>query len=345
MEMKESEYVAKISEWTQLAERKSGEIDRLKSALNEAKKELAKEQGMNQSLAQAEQQLSQKVQTCNEEIGGLRGQLQAQIQSKSLLETQFSEVSSKCKKVEDQCKNLEADKRLLADKCTLLQRDIEDQKEAVKAINGDNVSLKNALDEKEATRADLARQVESSLKLQEALSAELDSIRMDLTSKSAQCEKVQSHLEAKECIIVELSDQCQGQQKTIGQLEEAVKSSSAEKSEAEEKICQLQSLWEMEKVKQSQKLQDLEAAKELLLNSKVELQRQLDECKADLRRLQTTLTEAQTQKEDLIRSHSQAIQDLNSKHVSNVLQNFFSEILPSWRPPLGEVQLNFFLSF
>lgn len=318
-ERDQREAVAKIGEWTQLAERKSAEIDRLKSALNEAKKELAASEGMNQSLAQAEQQLSQKVQTCNEEIGGLRGQLQAQIQSKSLLETQFSEVSSKCKKVEDECKKLEADKRLLADKCTLLQGDIEDQKEAVKAINGDNVSLKTALAEAEAVRADQAQQLESALKLQEALSAELDSLRMDLTGKSAQCEKVQSHLEAKECIIRELSDQCQGQQKTIGQLSEAVKCSSAEKSEAEEKICQLQSLWEQEKVKQSQKLKDSEAAKELLLNSKVELQRQLDECKADLRSLQTTLTQAQTQKEDLIRSHSKAIQDLSSKHVSNVL--------------------------
>ena len=89
----------------------------------------------------------------------------------------------------------------------------------------------------------------------------------------------------------------------------------AEKSEAEAKICQLQTLWETEKAKEAEKLSDLEKARELLLNSKVELQRRLDECQSDLQRLHHSQKEAEEEKQNLMRSHSKTIADLNARQV------------------------------
>ena len=75
-------------------------------------------------------------------------------------------------------------------------------------------------------------------------------------------------------------------------------------------------MWETEKAKEAEKISDLVKARELLLNSKVELQRSLDECKVDLERLQTSHKDALDKNQDLIRNHSKAIDDLKLHHVS-----------------------------
>ena len=67
------------------------------------------------------------------------------------------------------------------------------------------------------------------------------------------------------------------------------KAVETEKGEAEEKICQLQSLREKERETLEEKITDLERAKELLLDSKVIIQDQLEEMNSKL-----SMQEAQT---------------------------------------------------
>ena len=117
-------------------------------------------------------------------------------------------------------------------------------------------------------------------------------------------------------MIADLTDQCNGHELSLKKLQAVLKSVSQEKSEAEQEICQLQKMWETEKAKEAEKISDLVKARELLLNSKVELQRSLDECKVDLERLQTSHKETLDNNQDLIRQHSKAIDDLKSHHVS-----------------------------
>ena len=55
---------------------KSNEVEKMKVGLNETKKGLEASKAETQSLLSKEQQLLKKVQSCNEEIVELKGQLQ-----------------------------------------------------------------------------------------------------------------------------------------------------------------------------------------------------------------------------------------------------------------------------
>ena len=55
---------------------KSNEVEKMKVGLNETKKGLEASKAETQSLFSKEQQLLKKVQSCNEEIAELKGQVQ-----------------------------------------------------------------------------------------------------------------------------------------------------------------------------------------------------------------------------------------------------------------------------
>ena len=135
----------KQQECNEAFEVKINELDKMRVALNETKKMLEASEVATQSLVSKEQQLSQKVQSCNEDISKLKGQLQAQSQAKSALESQLTEAKSQCKSLEDRCKRLEDDKTSLVGKCTNAEKELKDTKEVLNALKSDNVSTKKAL--------------------------------------------------------------------------------------------------------------------------------------------------------------------------------------------------------
>ena len=63
----------------------------------------------------------------------------------------------------------------------------------------------------------------------------------------------------------------------ITTLKKEVKDEVREKVEAEERICRLQSSYEKEKTDLEEHAKDLQSAKDLLLNSKVQLQNKLED--------------------------------------------------------------------
>ena len=135
----------KQQECNEAFEVKINELDKMRVALNETKKMLEASEVATQSLVSKEQQLSQKVQSCNEDISKLKGQLQAQSQAKSALESQLTEAKSQCKSLEDRCKRLEDDKTSLVGKCTNAEKELKDTKEVLNALKSDNVTTKKAL--------------------------------------------------------------------------------------------------------------------------------------------------------------------------------------------------------
>ena len=127
-----------------------------------------------------------------------------------------------------------------------------------------------------------------------------------------------SSLELSQEEDVKLKSQNSSREAAISKLQSTVKCALAEKSEVETKICQLQSLWETEKAKEAEKLSDLEKARDLLLNSKVDLQGKLDECQADLRRLQQNNKDEKAQNQKLMSTHSKTLSELKARHVRKI---------------------------
>ena len=97
-----------------------------------------------------------------------------------------------------------------------------------------------------------------------------------------------------------------------------IKDSENEKEEAESKICQLQTLLEKEKARLEERLSDLEKAKELLLDSKVDLQHQLDSSKSDAKTLQEQLEKLKVEKEKIADTFSREIETLKKDYCQQL---------------------------
>ena len=144
---------------------------------------------------------------------------------------------------------------------------------------------------------------------------DLEMTRKDLEEKTEVIERQGTNLEAKENTLKDLESQVSSHEGSILELQKAVKSVTYEKSQAEEKICKIQSLWETEKAAEAEKLSDLAKAKELLLNSKVELQRQLEECQSDLQQLRAIQHSAKEELAATLKKHSKEMADLQEAQV------------------------------
>ena len=134
--------LSKLQDSNEALQRKSAEADQLKTVLNEAKQNLEAAQSENSNLVTKEQQLSQSLQVSNLEIGRFK-------EGKNGLEAQLGEVKSQCKIQQEECSRLKSEKASITEKCTKIEKEAEEAKKALKALNlSHNTSLKELEDSK-----------------------------------------------------------------------------------------------------------------------------------------------------------------------------------------------------
>ena len=316
----------KLQESQELVAQKVNDLDQLKATLNETKKSLGESQSKNQLLVSNEQQLSGKLQTFSGKVAELQAEVQSLSEAKKIATEEFKQ----------RCKNYESDKTSLTGKCTSLQKEVEDTKEALKSLKSESVAHKNALNEMNVAKAKLEQDLtavneilgnrSTQIKEQKAhidlldkrkneLESELESTQSQLATQAELCANLETNLAGKENVLKDLETQVNSHESTILELQASLKAATREKSEAEEKTCQLQSLWETEKAKQAEKLSDLAKAKEILLNSKVQIQRELEECQSDLNQLRAIQQKAKDEMAATLKKHSKEMADLQALQV------------------------------
>ena len=104
----------------------------------------------------------------------------------------------------------------------------------------------------------------------------------------------------------------------IIRLQKELQDQSSEKAEVEERICKLQSSYEKEKSDLEERAKDLQNAKDLLLNSKVEMQNHLEDSNA-----RTNILKQEIEK---VKIQSRQVEDkLQSElsHIKNELVSIF----------------------
>ena len=313
----------KLQESRDLLTQKVADCDQLQASLNETKKVLGQEQSKSQLLVAKEQQLSKSF---SGKVAELEEKVQCLSEAKKRATEEFGE----------RCKNYESDKTSLTDKCTALQKELGDTKEALRSLKSELVTHKNTLNEMNVSKAKLEQDLtalneilgngkaqikdqQSHIELLESqknsLDSELKSTQSQLSAQLELCGNLQTNLEGKENVLRDLEIQVNSSERSILELQASLKAATSEKSQAEEKTCQLQSLWETEKAKQAEKLSDLAKAKELLLNSKVELQRELESCQSDLNQLRAIQQKAKEELEMTLKKHSKEMADLQALQV------------------------------
>ena len=95
-----------------------------------------------------------------------------------------------------------------------------------------------------------------------------------------------------------------------------LEASRIELSQKDESICRLQTLWETEKSKQEDRISDLERAKELLLDSKVDLQNELEKSAESCSQVRKEVEAANARSNELKKKLEGQIQDLKLQLVS-----------------------------
>ena len=141
----------KLQESQDLVAQKVNDLDQLKASLNDTKKSLNESEKQKQLLVSNEQQLSQKVQTFSVKVAELQKEVQSTSEAKKIVVEEFNQ----------RCKNLESDKTSLTDKCTSLQKELEDTKETVKGLKSESVVHKNTLKEVNGAKTKLEEELTS----------------------------------------------------------------------------------------------------------------------------------------------------------------------------------------
>jgi predicted nucleic acid-binding Zn-ribbon protein len=106
------------------------------------------------------------------------------------------------------------------------------------------------------------------------------------------------------------------------QMSSELEASRIELSERDESICRLQTLLETEKSRLEDRIYDLERAKELLLDSKVELQNEVEKSAESCLQMRKQVEVADARSHEVKTKLEGQIQDLKYKLVSHLHKSF-----------------------